>query len=85
MTKDEIIICSCGSTEHQMVFHPSPFENEKEVFIHIHLNKRPWLERLKYGMKYIFGYQCAYGAFDEMIISKDNVGKLKEVIKYLEE
>lgn len=80
-----IILCSCNSTEHQMVFLPSPFPEEKEVYVHIHLNKRSWWERLKYGIKYIFGYKCMYGAFDEMILDKNNIHKLEEVIKYIKE
>lgn len=83
--ENSIILCSCYSTEHQMVFLPSPTPEEKEVYVHVHLNKRPLWYRLKYGIKYIFGYKCRYGAFDEFILDKDNVGKLKEVIKHIEE
>jgi hypothetical protein len=53
------------------------------VYIHTHLNKRPFWERLKYGIKYIFGYQCMYGAFDEFIINPKDVDKLNDIVKYL--
>jgi hypothetical protein len=84
----DILICDCHSTEHQMVVHYSEDEysdgtKHPMVYIHTHLNKRPFWQRLKYGIKYIFGYQCMYGAFDEFIINPKDVDKLKDVIKYL--
>jgi hypothetical protein len=56
----------------------------REVFVHVHLNKRPFWSRIKYAIKYIFGHQSKYGAFDEFIFDKDNVGKLKDVIDYIQ-
>jgi hypothetical protein len=53
------------------------------VYIHTHLNKRPFWQRLKYGIKYIFGYQCRYGAFDEFIINPKDIDKIKDIIHYL--
>ena len=84
----DILICECNSTEHQMVINYSEEQYPNGVkipmiYIHTHLNKRPFWERLKYGIKYIFGYQCRYGAFDEFIINPSDTDKLKEVIKYL--
>jgi hypothetical protein len=84
----DILICDCHSTEHQIVVHYSEDEypdgtKYPTVYIHTHLNKRPFWQRLKYGIKYIFGYQCMYGAFDEFIINPKDVGKLNDIIKYL--
>ena len=87
MVDASIIICSCNSTEHQIVFLPwvDSEMKYKEVYVHVHLVKRPFWDRLKYGLNYIFGHRCRYGAFDEFIFDKDNVQKLKEVIKFIEE
>lgn len=84
----DIFICECHSTEHQMVVNYSEDESPNgvkypTVYIHTHLNKRPFWKRLKYGIKYIFGYQCMYGAFDEFIVNPTDVDKLKDIIKYL--
>ena len=83
-----ILICECHSTEHQMVINYSEDEypdgtKSPMVYIHTHLNKRPFWQRLKYGIKYIFGYQCRYGAFDEFIINPTDAKTLQEVVNYL--
>jgi len=53
------------------------------VYIHTHLTKRPFWERVSYGLKYIFGYQCRYGAFDEFIINPDDTDGIEKIVKYL--
>lgn len=85
---NDILICECHSTEHQMVVNYSEDEyvdgtKFHMVYIHTHLNKRPFWQRLKYGIKYIFGYQCMYGAFDEFIINPKDADKLNDIVKYL--
>ena len=82
MTKD-LLICKCSSNEHQMII--TVFEDEPEVFVDIHLTKQSFIKRLIYGIKYIFGYQCKYGAFEEVILDKTHINSLKEIIKKLEE
>jgi hypothetical protein len=52
-------------------------------YAHIHLNRRPFWERVKYGIKYIFGYRCRFGAFDEFLFNPDDVEKLEKLVKYL--
>ena len=80
----DILLCSCHSTDHQLIVLYEQEEDFPLVYFHIHLNKRPFWERLKYGIKYIFGYKCRYGAFDEFIFNPDDANKLKTVAKYLE-
>lgn len=85
---NDILICDCHSTEHQMIVHYSEDEysdgtKHPLVYIHTHLNKRPFWERVKYGIKYIFGYKCMYGAFDEFIINPSDADKIKDIVKYL--
>jgi len=55
------------------------------VYVHVHLNKKPFWERLKYGIKYIFGYKSRYGAFDEFIFSPDDAERLQSVVNYLKQ
>ena len=79
----ELFICSCENTEHQIVF--SWFEDEVvgNVYATIHLRKKSFWTRLKYGIKYIFGYQCRYGAFDEFIFCPNDARKLKKIARWL--
>ena len=81
----EIIICECHSTDHQMVFLYSDDEASPMVYSHVHLNKRPFWERLKYAIKYIFGYKCRYGAFDEFIFNPEDAERLQSVVNYLKQ
>ena len=82
-SRSEIIICECNNTQHQMVFHYDEADTDPTVYTHIYLNKRPFLQRLKYGIKYIFGHQSRYGAFDEFIIDNRDMKKFKDIVKYL--
>jgi hypothetical protein len=83
MEKEEFLLCQCHSAEHQLFFTWWDDEDIKEVFMHVHLAKHTFWERLVYGIKYIFGYQCKYGAFDEMILRKEDAEKLQNVVDYL--
>lgn len=85
----EIIICACHSTDHQLiVLYDEDTDNERSYpmcYFHIHLKKRPFWERVKYGIKYIFGRQCNYGAFDEFIFNPKDADKLQDLVNYLKE
>jgi hypothetical protein len=81
----EIIICECNNTEHQMLFMYSEEDGYPMIFIHTHLNKRPFLERIKIGLKYIFGHQSKFGAFDEFIVNPEDKYKFEKIVKYLDE
>jgi hypothetical protein len=80
----EIIICECNSTEHQMLFMYSEEDGYPMIFIRTHLNKRPFFERIKCGIKYIFGHQSRYGSFDEFIVNPKDKPKFEKIVKYLD-
>lgn len=77
--EETILICECNSIEHQMMI----LKDEDAVYAEVHLNKLPLWQRLVYAIKYVFGYQSAYGAFDEFIFKKEHADKLIEVGNYL--
>ena len=88
-TKKDLFVCSCHSTEHQMVVLYAEDEIDgmtyPMVYIHTHLNKRPFWQRVGYALRYIFGYQSRYGAFDEFIINSDDVEGIEKIVNYLKE
>ena len=60
-----VLICDCSSREHQIIIE---HDNEDNLtYCHIHLVKHGFWRRLKAGLKYIFGYKCRYGQWDEFI------------------
>lgn len=79
----ELFICQCENTEHQIVFSWFEDDDLAVVYATIHLRKKSFWERLKYGLKYIFGYQCKYGAFDEFIFNPEDAHKLKKIYQFL--
>lgn len=81
----ELFICSCENTEHQIVFSWFEDDDVANVFATIHLRKKSFWTRLKYGIKYIFGYQCRSGAFDEFIFNTEDAGRLEKIVGFLKE
>ena len=79
----EIIICECHSIEHQIVVSYDNDDNHPIVYLHIHLNKKSFWKRLVYGIKYIFGRQCGYGAFDEIILNPEDTPKFEKIVNHL--
>ena len=77
-----ILVCECSSTEHQIVFMKD--EDDGFIYCHIHLTPKTFWERIKNGIKYIFGYRSIYGDFDEIILSPKHKHKIKEMYEFLE-
>lgn len=85
----EFLICECESLEHLACFtffddDEMKDEDFKFVTLSVRLKKLPFFERLKKGVKYIFGHTSSYGDYDEFIIKKEDAKKFKKVVKYLE-
>lgn len=79
----ELLICQCESAEHQVVFSWIEEDGCGDVWMSVHLKSHGFWERLKAGVKHIFGYKCKYGNFDEMVFKKEDVAKLERVVEYL--
>lgn len=80
-----VLECACSHPEHRLVvsWFPTDLDPEKEVYVSIHLSKVSFWKRLVYGVKYIFGRQCGYGAFQEAVLTDRNIGQLEQIINRL--
>lgn len=76
----EIMICECSSFEHQAKFYYWKGENYDIFNVVIHLSKRGFFYRLWYGIKYIFGFKCRYGAWDEFLMSQKDRQLLRDFL-----
>lgn len=76
-----ILLCKCGSREHQIIVEYDASENE--VYCSIHLIKYGFWRRLKAGLKYIFGYKCRFGQWEEFIWKPEHADKLRELADLL--
>ena len=78
---NELFICQCHNTEHQLIF--SYFPDSDNVFVSVHLIPNRFLKRIWFAIKYIFGYRSRYGHFDEFVFNKADVNKLQKVVNHL--
>ena len=81
----ELFICQCDSIEHTLIATYDEQEDlEPWVSLSVHLKQYfPWYKRIWVAIKYIFGHQSNYGAFDEFIFKKEDVNKLQKIVDYL--
>lgn len=79
----EILICQCESAEHQLSFAWIGDEKFGDVYVGVYLSPLSLWQRIKNGVKYIFGYRSKYGDFDDMIIKREDVWKLERIVEYL--
>lgn len=68
--------CECSTPEHTVRFA----RDEDCTYITFFLEGGPWYKRVVTGLKYIFGYKCRYGHFDEVVLRDDKVKKLVEIL-----
>lgn len=82
--QQELLICQCGSLEHQFSFvWWEDKDLDGEVYMECHLTPLPFWQRLKNGIKYIFGHRSVYGDFDDVILRKEDAHKLERVVEFL--
>lgn len=79
----DIFVCKCSSIEHQIVFEKFEDRDEKILYATIHLVKLNFWKRLLYAIKYLFGYKCKCGAFEEFMFRPEDADKLQLLVNYL--
>lgn len=83
MIQNDLFICECHNTEHQLIFNY--FDEDDTVYVSVHLvpEYRIW-KRIINAIKYIFGHRSRYGHFDEFIFQKKDAHKLAKIAKHLD-
>ncbi len=79
----ELFVCRCSDIEHQISMTYEVDDEFSDVYCYIHLVRLPFWERVKIGIKYIFGHKSNYGDFDEFIFNPEDADKLQNVVDYL--
>jgi hypothetical protein len=82
-SETKMLICECNSAEHQIIIHYE--QDENVAYCHIHLSKRSFMKRLVLGLRYIFGYHCVFGHWDEFVITDKHAQALRRLAWKLEE
>lgn len=81
MEYNELFICKCHNTEHQLIFNC--FDDEVYLTVHLVPVSNIW-KRIVNAIRYIFGYRSKYGHFDEFIFQKEDASKLIKIAKNLD-
>lgn len=68
--------CSCGTPEHTVRF----LKDENFLYMTFFLSNAPWHRRIVNALKYVFGYKCRYGHFDEVVLGEEEVQKLINIL-----
>lgn len=69
--------CACYSEEHTIKFVLDKDPEDPEIYVSVFLNQyRSWWKRLWVGIKYIFGYKCMYGHWDNWIMKDEDAQRL---------
>ena len=78
--EEELFVCDCGDPGHQFIvsWYPDDEDWNDLLYFQVHLNQRySFWKRLWIGIKYVFGYKCRFGAFDEILINKHDAKRLR--------
>lgn len=76
----EYVECHCTTIEHTMRFTLDNDETFPMICVDIQLNKQHgFFGRLWLAVKYIFGYKCKYGHWDDFILAGNEALKLRDL------
>lgn len=73
-----VFICECHSLEHQVKFFYD--EEDRSLFVYIHLTRYGFWKRLITGIRYAFGYSSRFGEWDQFIFKEEDEAKLREFL-----
>src|SRR5574337_647269 len=74
------IVCACFSDEHTLHFDYD--EEYGDLVVSVHLRTyRNIFKRIWVAIKYVFGYRCKYGEWDETIIRWEDIPKLQKLLE----
>ena len=72
--------CACHSDEHTLTIYHDTEDNE--LYVHVFLNDYDrWYIRVWKAVKYVFGYKSKYGHWDEIVLNKVEINKLKDLFE----
>jgi hypothetical protein len=75
--------CQCHSAEHVLRTWFDDDEDYPCIYMSVFLGAEPWHRRLWLGLKYILGYKCRYGHFDEFLLRPEDADRMIEMLEAL--
>lgn len=81
-TIEEYYQCSCFSDEHMVKV--ILYKEDKMLSLIIALRKFNFWNRIIPAIKYLFGYECKYGHFDDFLFQPDDITSFRKVLEEAE-
>lgn len=79
--QQEYFECSCYSTEHTLKFIFDDDPDFPNLYVHVFLSEEPWYRRILKAIKYVFGYKCRYGHFDEFVMRHEDCDRFISIVQ----
>ena len=77
-TEELIVLCDCPAPEHQIQFTYFVDDELPYIYVTFPLNRtKNILQRIWLGIRYILGYKCQYGHWDEILLNTEAVSRLE--------
>ena len=79
--EQQLFVCDCGDVSHQFIvsWYPDDEDWNDLIYFTVHLSQSyNFWKRLWHGIKYIFGFKCRFGAFDEILVNKEDAKRLRD-------
>ena len=80
---NHLFVCDCGDAEHQFIvsYFPDDTDLDDFTYIHIHLSRLPFWQRVMHGIRYILGRQSRFGAFGEILLTPAECERLASILE----
>ena len=74
-----LVTCDCSCNEHMIEFSYLPDDEWPELYFQFHLSThRNLFGRVWAAIRYIVGYRCRYGEWDELVLNPKDAKSLVE-------
>lgn len=86
ITMEELTMrCACHSKDHTAFFDYDN-EGDGELYLTVHLaDNRSFWKRAWYALKYVFGYDSRFGAWDELIVRWEDCPRIRALLEKREQ
>jgi hypothetical protein len=76
----DVFFCDCGYTEHMFIVDHQFWGDgmDPEFYIMPMLSPKPLLKRLGIALQYLLGRQSRHGAFDSILLDREDVCRLRD-------
>lgn len=74
-----VVLCQCHSTEHHAML--SWDDEDRLVYLTVHLAPLRFWRRLWHAVKYVFGKASRYGAYEELVLTHEDAEYLQSWLR----